>query len=238
MCGVGRIAILSLVCCGFSFIPNSASAGSFEITNFTDSYIHILLPGTLGESLTFDWYVDTQDNGLSGLPGVADNTRVTVIGTANLGPLLSLDAEWDSDGSIGYAEYLFGDGTFAFGLAFDLLDGTPRTMNIRGDLGPTFITADDDGSSPVVLSFLHAKVDSKSAAFFGMKRQITGSTYYYTDLYDAGSPDRELALFGFMNFDYTPVKHPKSSDLTAVPEPATLVLTGLGVACAIRRRRN
>jgi hypothetical protein len=242
MARAARIAILTLICCGFPFTAHRASAGSFEITNFTSSYIYMPLPGTLGESVTIDWYVDAFDNGLSGLPGVTDDTPVTMSGTVNLGPLLSLDAEWNGDGSIGDAEYLFDEGTFAFELAFDLLDGTPHTMNIRGAIGPTSVSVYDDGwyptSSEVILSLLHAKVDPKSAALFGMKRQLTGSTYYWTDVYNMGGPDRELALFGFMYFGYTPVKHPKSSDLTAVPEPATLVLTGLGVAAAIRRRRK
>jgi hypothetical protein len=165
-----------------------------------------------------------------------------VSGIVNLGPLLTLDATWDADGSIGNAEYLFGEGTFALQFAFDLLDGTPHTMNIRGAVGPTSVSADDYSGGDVMLSFLHAKVDPKSAALFGMKRQISGSAIYHTDLYDMGSPDRELALFGLMYWDYTPVKNHKfadlTADLTAVPEPATLVLTGLGVAVAIRRRRS
>jgi PEP-CTERM motif-containing protein len=237
MARVGRIAILTLICCGVSFTTGRASAGGFEITHFT-SYVHMPLPGTLGESVTFDWSVDASDNGLSGLPGVADATPVMLYGTANLGPLISLDAEWDADGSIGYAEYLFGEGNFALELAFDLLDGTPHTMKIRGALGPTSVRADDYSSNDIILSLLHAKVDPKSAALFGMKRQISGSTYYYTDVYNMGSPDRELALFGYVYFDYTPVKSHKSADLTAVPEPATLVLTGLGVAATMRRRRG
>jgi len=241
MVRLGRIGILTLLCCSFPFTANRASADGFEITNWTSDYVYMPLPGTLGESVTFDWSLDdVRDQGLSGLPGVADHTPVTLNGIANLGPLLSLDAQWDADGTIGVADYLFGEGTFALELAFDLLDGTPHTMNIRGALGPTSVRADDYSSSDIILSLLHAKVDPKSAALFGMKRQISGSTYYYTDLYDMGSPDRELALFGSVFFDYTPVKHSKSADLNAlnaVPEPGILSLIGLGVAAVIRRRR-
>jgi hypothetical protein len=159
-------------------------------------------------------------------------------GTGNLGPLLSLDAEWNADGSIGDADYVFRKGKFELQLAFDLLDGTPHTMTIRGAIGPLSISVQDDGyptSNEVVMSLLNANVDRKSAALFGMKRQISGSTYYFTDVYNMDILDRELALFGTIYFDYTAVKGPRSADLIAVPEPGAMSLVGLGIAVAMGR---
>jgi len=243
MARVGRIAILTLICCGVPFTANRAFAAAFEITHWTD-YVRMNVPGTLGESITFDWSVyNVSDGGVSGLPGVADGTPFTMSGIADLGPLMSLDAEWYPDGSIGSADYVFGKGTFVVDLMFDLLDGTSHTMSIRGGISPVFISVSDvccgypmASSNDIILSLLHAKVDPKSAALFGMKRQITGSAYYHTDVYNMDSPDREFALFGRVFFDYTPVKHTKSADLTAVPEPGVLALIGLGVAATIRRK--
>ena len=241
MVRLGQIGILTLICCSFPFAANRAFAATFEITHWTD-YVYMPLPGTLGDSVTFDWYPSFGwDVELSGLPGVADRTLITMSGIGNLGPLLSLDAEWNADGSIGDAEYLFGKGTFELELAFNLLDGTPHTLNIRGATGPVYVSVDDDGyptSREITIDLLHAKVDPKSAALFGMKRQVSGSTYYFTDVYNLDSPDRELALFGSLYFGYTPVKNPKSADLTAVPEPGMLSLIGLAVAAAIRRCRT
>jgi hypothetical protein len=233
-----QISILTLLWCTLPFAANRPLADEFEIWHQT-SYIYMHLPGTLGQSTGLDWWFDSAGDDLQafGLPVVGDPDHVIYRGTAQTGPLLSLDAKWDADGSIGYAEYLFGEGTFALELAFDLLDGTPHTMNIRGTLGPTSVRADDYSSNEIILSFLHAKIDPKSAALFGVKRQISGSTYYYTDVYDMGSRDRELALFGYDYFDYS-VKNQKSADLTAVPEPGMLSLIGVGVAVAIRRRRT
>ena len=244
MARLGRIGVLTLLCCSFPLAANRAFAATFEITHWTE-YVRMTLPGTLGESVTFDWSVYASDNGLSGLPGVADDTPVAMSGIADLGPLLSLDAEWYPDGSIGSADYVFGKGTFELDLMFNLLDGAPHTMTIRGGIGPVSVSVEDvccgypiAASNDIVLSLLHAKVDRKSAALFGMKRQITGSAYYHTDVYNMESPDREIALFGRLSFDYTPVKHQNSADLTAVPEPGVLSLFGLGVAAAILRRRD
>ena len=243
MVRIGRIGILTLLCCSCPFVASGACAATFDITHFTD-YVYMPLPGTLGASVTFDWSLyNVSDQGLSGLPGVADHTPITMSGIANLGPLLSLDAEWNPDGSIGDADYLFGKGKFELELLFNLLDGTPHTMTIRGATGPVFVSVQDDGSYPtsseVIMDLVNAKVDPQSAALFGMKRQISGHTYYYTDTYDLDSPDRELALFGYLFFDYTPATHSaKSADLTAVPEPAVMSLMSLAIAAAIRRRRT
>jgi len=239
MARVGRIAILTVICCGFPFTANRASAASFEITHWTD-YVYMSLPGTLGESTTFDWSPSFGwDVNLSGLPGVEDGADARMSGIAHLGPLLSLDEELNPDGSIG-SDYIIGKGKFELELVFNLLDGTPHTMAIRGATGPVHISVQDDGwyptSNEVVISLLNAKVDGESAALFGMKRQVSGSTYYFTDVHDR-DPDRQLALFGEVFFDYTPVKHSRASDLNAVPEPGALSLIGLGVAAAILRRR-
>jgi hypothetical protein len=164
-------------------------------------------------------------------------------GSAHLGPLISLDAEWNPDGTIGDADYLFGKGKFELELIFNLLDGTPHTMTISGATGPVSVNVQDNQwyptSDEVIIDLRNAKVDPKSAALFGMKRQISGHTYYYTDTYNLDSPDRELALFGYIYFDYTEVTHStNSADLTAVPEPGVMSLIGFGIAAAIRRRRT
>ena len=245
MVRLGQISILTLICCSFPFTASRAFAAAFEITNWTDYVWMRPLPGTLGEAAIVDWSVIAADNGLSGLPGVADHTPVTMSGIANLGPLLSLDAEWYPDGSIGNAEYGFGKGRFELNLMFNLLNGTPHTMTIRGATGPVSISASSSccgyrmgTSGDIYISFLHAKVDRESAALFGMKRQGNGSSIYHTDVYNMGGPDREIALFGSMAFDFRTVDHSQSSDLTAVPEPGMFSLIGLGVAAAMLGRRR
>ena len=244
MVRLGRIGILTFLCCSLPFTASLASSAEIRITHWTD-YVYMPLPGTLGESVTFEWSPSFGwDVELFGLPGVEDGADVAVSGIAELGPLLSLDAEWNPDGSIGDAEYIFGKGKFELELAFNLLDGTPHTMTIRGKIGPLYVSVQDSypnryaaTSNDIIMSLLQAKLDPKSAALFGLKSQISGSTYYYTDVYNMTSPNRELALFGSVYFDATPVRHFNSARLNAVPEPGILSLIGLGVVAAIRRRR-
>ena len=239
-----RIAVLTLLCCALPTLAVPAFSSSFNIRH-DNAYVYMPLPGTLGESVTFEWSpIVGWRVELFGLPGVEDGADVAMFGIVQLGPLLSLDAEWNPDGSIGDAEYIFGKGKFELELAFNLLDGTPHTMTIRGKIGPLYVSVQDSypnryaaTSDNITMSLLQAKLDPKSAALFGMKSQISGSTYYYTDVYNMTSPNRELALFGSVYFDATPVRHFNSARLNAVPEPGILSLIGLGVAAAIRRRR-
>ena len=236
-----RTIITLLLGCSFSLAADGAFAAQFGIQHDTD-YVYMNLPATLGESTVFEWGLAGPYVEIFGLSGVADPAEVTVSGVANIGPLLSLDAEWKPDGSIGSADYVFGEGTFELQLAFSLLDGTPHTMYIHGATGPMSMSVDDDGywvSGDFSMSIPNAKVDRESAALFGMKRRITGEVPYYTDVYNiAGTNDREVALFGSMYFNYTPTAHSQSSDLEPVPEPATLSLVGLGLAAVARRFRR
>jgi hypothetical protein len=236
MVRLGRIVVLTVMCCSLPVAAAPAFSATFELRHQT-SYAYMPLPGTLGESITFEWGFESAwaDVELFDLPIIGDPAEFSVYGVTHFGPLLSLDAEWNADGSIGDADYIYGKGDFVLELLFDLLDGTPHKMTIRGETGPLHVSVSGGSSNDITMSFLDAKVDRESAALLGMKRQVSGSTYYYTDVYDLDSPDRELALFGSMYFDYTPT-HPKSADLTAVPEPGALTLIGLGVAAATLRR--
>jgi hypothetical protein len=238
MAKLGRVGILTLLCCSLPFAANRAFSSTFGFVHETD-YVHFILPSTLGESTTFEWGISGPWVRIWGLPGMDESTEVEVVGVAELGPLLSLDAEWNPDGSIGDADYLFGKGKFELQLMFNLLDGTPHTMSIRGTTSPMSMSVCCSQGwlgGDFRMSIPDAKVDRESAALFGMKRHISGDMPYYTDVVDFHG-GRDVALFGTVNFYYTPVRHSKS-DLNAVPEPAILSLIGLGVAAAIIRRRR
>jgi hypothetical protein len=239
MAELRRVGVLTLLCCVLPLAANPAFSSGFEFSHET-AYVHFTLPPTLGESVTIDWSVGGDGVEIWGLPGVADFTEVNVSGWAELGPLLSLDAEWNPDGSIGDADYVFGEGKFELELVFNLLDGTPHTMSIRGRTSPMTMSVCCGSVCPsgeFGMSIPDAKVDRVSAALFGMKRHISGDAPYYTDVVNLDDNYRDVALFGTVYLDYTPVRQSKKADLSAVPEPGILSLIGLGVAAAIRRRR-
>ena len=105
MAELRRVGVLTLLCCVLPLAANPAFSSGFEFSHET-AYVHFTLPPTLGESVTIDWSVGGDGVEIWGLPGVADFTEVNVSGWAELGPLLSLDAEWNPDGSIGGANHL------------------------------------------------------------------------------------------------------------------------------------
>ena len=103
-----RIAALTLLCCALPTLAVSAWSAPFYIQHDT-SYARMVLPSTLGQSTAIDWgLADPFDQWLH-----LESESLEVVsmsGTAQTGPLLSLDAELDPDGSLGQAEVISRDG--------------------------------------------------------------------------------------------------------------------------------
>jgi hypothetical protein len=250
------VALLTLLCCSISPAVTPGFAAQFEI--YQDlNYSRMELPSTLGETTSIYWGFDVEDP-----EGWAHDHMsisfpdkffrvLSMYGAADIGPLLSFDAEWNPDGSIGDAEYVFDKGEFALDLVVELQDDTRQTVQIRGATSRLRVIVDDDrpglGGAYADLFDLtvpHATIDQSSAALFGIKPRISGDLSMVNDVneyedYSSGEIRREVALFGWMYFDYKPVRHAKSFDAQSVPAPTLLPLVGLGlVGIALRSRRR
>ena len=238
---LSRIATLTLLCCTLLLGDSTADAATFEIQQNLN-YARMTLPSTLGESTFFDWGYSgcCEPVTIGGLP-VDGLTVLDMYGTANIGPLLSLNEEWNPEGSEGEAYYVFGKGDFELILNLGLSDGSTTTMTIRGTTGPLYLSGDvsnpgGEGFGSVSMSVPHATLDRHSAELFGVKRRLTGSMPFFADVWSIPENERWAALYGGIYFNYEP-RHAQSADLNAVPEPATLALVCLGVAGAFHRRK-
>ena len=232
-----RSIAVSMLLCLFA-VSHRTDAAAFEIQHDT-SYARMTLPSVLGDSTELQWGLTDPPMSL-GINGEVLEV-VSIAGEAHIGPLISLDAKRNSDGSLGDADYVFGKGTFALEVLMNLLDGTQHTMKIRGTTGRMRVNVQDDDGSPTgefSVRVPHARVDRATAALFGMKRHVSGEMPYYVDVFDLPDNEREVALFGTIHFDYEPAPHQRRAlAATAVPEPALVGLLGLGLAAVVRRRR-
>ena len=126
------------------------------------------------------------------------------------------------------------DTTYSYGSEGSVLGTFPNLFQYQA-VPLSVIGEDEDGYKYYVRVFNFANPNFYTQ---GTTASVSSATYYYqsgTYTYDWGDPEAGATL---LTFEFTEGQNRQTDMITAVPEPSTLALMGLGAAALIGARRK